>query len=157
MFVSPSRRKNMAAIRSKNTAPEMTVRSALHHDGFRFRIHVQQLCGVPDIVLPKYKAAIFVNGCFWHCHQCSTFRWPKTRPDFWRQKLEANRLRDSFVRAELLASGWRVATVWECGLQRKDSTATCLKLLEGWLRGDDTEFDMPIIPAPWPAMLAIDG
>jgi len=81
------RSKNMAAIKGRNTKPELSVRKALHNAGFRYRLHVTSLPGKPDLVFPRYKAVIFVQGCFWHQHQCAMFHWPKTRTEWWRQKI----------------------------------------------------------------------
>jgi DNA mismatch endonuclease (patch repair protein) len=83
------RSKNMAAIKGRNTKPELSVRKALHNAGFRYRLHVTSLPGKPDLVFPRYKAVIFVQGCFWHQHQCAMFHWPKTRTEWWRQKISA--------------------------------------------------------------------
>jgi DNA mismatch endonuclease, patch repair protein len=88
------RSEMMAGIRGKNTRPEMLVRRALHAHGYRFRLHRKDLPGKPDIVLPKYRAVIFVHGCFWHGHDCHLFKWPKTREDFWIQKIKNNQERD---------------------------------------------------------------
>ena len=125
----------MAAIRSKNTSPELIVRKALHGVGFRYRLHARALPGSPDLVLSKHHAVVFVHGCFWHMHECSVFRWPKTRPEFWRQKLELNRARDEQAINLLRASHWRVAVVWECALRRSDRRAGSLLILEAWLQG----------------------
>ncbi|WP_298839568.1 very short patch repair endonuclease [uncultured Roseobacter sp.] len=111
------RSKNMSRIRGQNTQPEMIVRRGLHAAGFRFRLHDRKLPGRPDIVLRRYNAVIFVHGCFWHGHDCALFRWPATRPDFWRDKIGGNRARDTRRTADLLNAGWRVATVWECALK----------------------------------------
>src|SRR5260370_14466037 len=103
---------NMSRIRSKNTAPELLVRSMLHRMGFRFRIHDRSLPGCPDIVLKKWKTVVFVNGCFWHRHENCKFAYtPKTRPAFWRKKFEGNVQRDSKRIRALEALGWRVKTV----------------------------------------------
>ena len=131
--VSEARHRNMAAIRAKNTAPEMTVRRALHAGGFRFRIHSKSLVGVPGIVLPKHHVTIFVNGCFWHCHECSRFRWPQTRPDFWREKLHNNRARDLKVNRALWDGGWRIATIWECSLINENRREMALAMLRDWI------------------------
>lgn len=104
----------MSGIRSKNTKPELLVRKALHAAGYRFRIHRKDLPGKPDLVLPKFRAVIFVHGCFWHGHNCPVFKWPKTREKFWREKIERTRVTDTNAREALLASGWRVGVVWEC-------------------------------------------
>jgi DNA mismatch endonuclease, patch repair protein len=113
-----TRSRNMAAIRAKDTKPERIVRSALHRAGFRFRLHRKDLPGKPDILMPKYSAVIFVNGCFWHGHDCGRFRQPGgENAEFWREKIDRNRERDERVARELEAAGWRVLTVWECAIE----------------------------------------
>lgn len=130
----------MSSIRSRNTKPEIIVRSLLHREGFRFRLHVRELPGKPDIVLPKYRAAIFVHGCFWHGHDCSLYRLPSTRPDFWQDKIDHNRASDRRARDALLAAGWRVAVVWECALRGTGTdTGQVAQRLTGWLRGNELE------------------
>jgi len=105
----------MAAIKSKNTKPEVKLRSLLHKNGFRFRLHQKNLPGKPDIVLPKYKIAIFVNGCFWHGHDnCKHFRLPKTRTEWWSEKIGATKIRDKQKSSKLIELGWTVITVWQC-------------------------------------------
>ena len=111
-----TRSRMMAAIKGKNTKPEIIVRSALHTAGFRFRLHAKDLPGKPDIVLKKYKTVIFVNGCFWHGHQCKDFRWPKTRKAWWRRKLLGNKARDFQHVRKLRMAGWKCLTIWECQL-----------------------------------------
>jgi len=108
------RSKNMRAIRSANTKPELLVRKALFAAGFRYRLHKGELPGKPDIVLAKYRTVIFVHGCFWHGHGCKYFKVPKTRPDFWLTKIRANQARDEIVVSQLNQSGWHVIQVWEC-------------------------------------------
>lgn len=110
---------NMSRVRGRDTRPEMRVRQALHALGCRFRLHRRDLPGSPDIVLPKWKTVVFVHGCFWHGHDCDLFRWPATRQEFWRAKIEGNVRRDHPANQQLLASGWRVVTVWECALKGK--------------------------------------
>lgn len=106
---------NMSRIRSKDTLPEKRVRSFLHREGFRFRLHVKKLPGSPDIVLAKYKTVIFVHGCYWHRHSGCKFAYnPKTRVEFWKEKFRQNIERDQRNEARLLESGWSVLTVWEC-------------------------------------------
>jgi DNA mismatch endonuclease (patch repair protein) len=109
------RSRNMAAIKATDTKPELRVRSLLHSLGFRFRLHKKDMPGKPDIVLPKYRTAIFVHGCFWHCHEC---RWgsvvPKTRPEFWARKRQGTRERDARNIAALKEIGWKVLVIWEC-------------------------------------------
>jgi DNA mismatch endonuclease (patch repair protein) len=107
----------MASIRGKNTKPEMIVRRALHARGFRYTLHNRKLPGSPDLCFPKYRAVIFVHGCFWHGHGCKLFKWPKTRPQFWMLKINSNRRRDVAARKVLHAQGWRVTTIWECSLK----------------------------------------
>jgi DNA mismatch endonuclease (patch repair protein) len=105
----------MSAIRSKNTRPERTVRRWLHAQGFRFRIHDRQLPGVPDIVLPKYRTAIEVRGCFWHHHhKCRNAAYPRSNRTYWRSKLEKTRQRDRDNQLELEKRGWKVVVIWEC-------------------------------------------
>jgi DNA mismatch endonuclease (patch repair protein) len=109
---------NMSRIRGRDTAPERQLRSLLHRAGFRFRLHDRKLSGRPDIVLPKYRTAIFVHGCFWHRHSgCRNATTPSTRPEFWREKFEANVRRDESNRAALEDAGWKVLIVWECALK----------------------------------------
>lgn len=107
----------MSGIRGRNTKPEKLIRSALHRLGFRFRLHSSRIPGRPDLVLPKYRAAVFVHGCFWHGHDCPLFRLPGTRRDFWEAKISRNRERDVEVKQAVLATGWRHLTVWECALR----------------------------------------
>ena len=110
----------MAGIRSKNTKPEVHVRKLLHAMGFRFRLHRKDLPGHPDIVLPKYRTAIFVNGCYWHGHEnCRLFRLPKSRTEFWTKKISANRERDACNFNKLTAYGWRIIVIWECAIPPK--------------------------------------
>lgn len=113
-----TRSRMMSGIRGKNTKPELIVRSHLHRSGLRFRLH-KNLPGRPDLVFPKYGAAVFVNGCFWHGHDCGAFRIPKTRSDFWEAKIMGNRARDARVNLELRRLGWRTFTVWECELRNQ--------------------------------------
>jgi DNA mismatch endonuclease (patch repair protein) len=111
------RRRNMAAIRGKDTQPEMLLRRLVHSMGYRYRLHVRNLPGCPDIVLPRHRKVILVHGCFWHRHNCRLGRpWPRTRAAFWRVKLDANKARDSRNLQKLRQLGWKVLTVWECQL-----------------------------------------
>ena len=115
---SPERRSNnMRAIRSKNTAPEIQIRKLLFTLGFRYRLHVRGMPGKPDLVLAKHRIVVFVHGCFWHGHGCYLFRLPQTRPEFWKTKIEQNRLRDVRDVDALVKAGWRVITVWECAVK----------------------------------------
>lgn len=119
--VSPkTRSKMMSGIQGKNTKPEILIRRALHKRGFRYRINVKSLPGKPDLVFPKYKAVIHINGCFWHGHNCHLFKWPSTRPDFWHKKILGTRKRDKENNRELKKLGWRVLTIWECAVKGKN-------------------------------------
>jgi len=125
---------NMGRIRGKNTEPELIVRSLLHRLGFRFRLHRRDLIGNPDVVLPKYKAVIFVHGCFWHRHsKCRLAYNPKSNQRFWHQKFKSNIARDLLVRAELKRLGWRIMVVWECEVPDLPSLRSKIKrfLLKG--------------------------
>lgn len=114
------RSRCMAAIKGKDTKPEMIVRKYLFSRGLRFRVQVRKLPGKPDIVLPKYKTAIFVNGCFWHGHEgCKYFRLPKSNVEFWKEKIERNIERDKESMQALFDLGWKVVRVWECELRNK--------------------------------------
>lgn len=131
------RRRNMSRIRGKNTAPELLLRRGLHAAGLRFRLHVRDLPGHPDLVFPRYHAVVFVHGCFWHGHDCPMFKMPETRRDFWQPKITGNRARDSRTHAALVGDGWRVLTVWECALKgpaRKplpNVLAACVEFIRG--------------------------
>ena len=109
----------MSGIRGKDTQPELVIRRGLHAAGFRYRLHVRTLPGRPDLVFPKYKAVLFVHGCFWHGHDCHLFKWPRTREDFWRNKIEGNVERDRKVFSELTGLGYRTGVVWECAIKGK--------------------------------------
>lgn len=136
--VNPATRSRMmAGIRSKNTTPELIVRSLLHKLGFRFRLHRKDLPGKPDIVLPKYRAVVFINGCFWHGHDCRYFKWPSTREEFWRAKIHRNQHNDEQALRSLTLEGWRVAIVWECALKGK-SKYIYSDILSTWIRHGDS-------------------
>ena len=124
-----TRSYNMSRIRGKDTKPEEIVRKYLFAHGFRYRKNDSRLPGKPDIVLPKYKTVIFVNGCFWHGHEgCRYFVWPQNNADFWRTKIESNIIRDKINYDTLQKQGWKVILVWECDLkpQKRDSTLAAL-------------------------------
>lgn len=124
------RHRCMSRIRSKNTQPELLVRKYLFSRGFRFRIHVKRLPGLPDIVLRKYQTVIFVNGCFWHGHEgCRHFVLPKSNTAFWEKKISRNQKRDLQQRLRLRLMGWHVIVLWECQLRPKTKQET-LKRLE---------------------------
>lgn len=118
VMTTEQRSRCMAAVKGKDTKPEIIVRKYLFSRGLRFRVQARKLPGTPDIVLPKYKTAIFVNGCFWHGHEgCKYFRLPKSNVEFWEEKIERNVARDVRNEAELKALGWRVIWVWECEIK----------------------------------------
>ena len=131
------RHKNMSRIRGKDTKPEMLLRRGLHALGLRYRLHVTGLAGRPDMVFPRYRAVIFVHGCFWHGHDCPLFKLPATRREFWAAKIEGNRQRDRRQLAALSAAGWRVMTVWECCFKGRghwslyEVTAWCAGFVRG--------------------------
>ena len=140
----PTRSRMMAAVRSQDTGPEVAIRKALHARGLRYRTNVRNLPGRPDIVFPKYRAAIFVHGCFWHAHDCELFRLPTTRPEFWKKKLRRNRDRDTEARQALSEKGWRHLTVWECvlrGSQRRDFSAL-IDEVEHWVTAGQPEHEL---------------
>ena len=113
--VSEQRSRNMSAIKSKNTKPEIAVRKVLHSMGYRFRLHSKDLPGSPDIVLPKYKTVIFVHGCFWHRHKdCKYATTPKTREEFWNNKFRSNVERDLEIQEKIKNLNWRSVVIWEC-------------------------------------------
>ncbi len=119
--VSEQRSRNMSAIKSKNTKPEIAVRKLLHSMGYRFRLHKKDLPGSPDIVLPKYKTVIFVHGCFWHRHQnCKYASNPKTRREFWEKKFKENIERDKKTQEKLKNLGWKTNIVWECEVKNRE-------------------------------------
>lgn len=126
----------MASVGHKNTGPEMALRSALHRRGLRYRLHAADLPGRPDIVFSRYKAVIFVHGCYWHAHSCYRGTRPKSRQTFWDAKFRENKQRDARNAESLIASGWRVLTVWECAIKGKLAKPPALlaRQVEQWLR-----------------------
>ena len=109
----------MSGIPGKNTKPELLIRKAIFKRGYRYKLHTKKLPGKPDIVFPKFRAVIFVHGCFWHLHECHLFKWPSTRPGFWKDKLEGNRERDGHKQKAIAELGWRILVIWECALKGK--------------------------------------
>jgi DNA mismatch endonuclease (patch repair protein) len=125
----------MSGIRGRDTKPEIALRSGLHRLGLRFTLN-SKLPGKPDVVLPKWRTAVFFHGCFWHGHDCPLFKIPGTRPDFWKAKIDGNRARDTRVMAELAAAGWRVVVVRECAIRgpaRHSWEAVCQDVVT-WIR-----------------------
>jgi len=135
------RSRMMAGIRSSNTKPEKLVRSALHQRGLRFARSSIGLIGRPDVVLPHWRVAVFVHGCFWHLHKCKLSTMPLSNVEFWANKLLANQARDRRTVDELVASGWRVLTVWECALRgasAKNDFERMMDAVAEWIRGPKT-------------------
>lgn len=133
----------MAGIKGKDTKPEMALRRALYASGFRFRLHAKDIRGRPDLMFPKHLAVVFVHGCFWHRHEgCRYTTIPSTRPEFWKAKFEANVARDIAVRATILDSVWRVATVWECALRKPEQVVASAELLSVWLLSGEKQIEI---------------
>ena len=137
--LTPDQRSRvMGRIRGSNTKPELWVRKGLFALGFRYRLNQRQLPGTPDLVLPRYRAVIFVNGCFWHGHNCHLFRTPSTRIDFWQSKIQKNRIRDEKKNAQLRELGWRILIIWECALRgrTRQTPDMVLQSAAAWLRSE---------------------
>lgn len=136
-IVSPDvRSRMMAGIRHKSTKPELIVRRLLFADGFRYRLHRNDLPGTPDIVMPGRKIVIFVHGCFWHQHrECKYARLPSSNPDFWNQKLRRNVQRDQEAFVALKAAGWRILVVWECATRSKSAFPALRGIMSQWIEG----------------------
>ena len=134
----------MSGIRGKNTRPELLIRKALHARGFRYRLHCKDLPGNPDLCLPKYRAVIFVHGCFGHGHGCHLFKWPKTRAEFWREKIGRNRTVDALASAALADAGWRVASIWECALKGRNKLGIdeVAQRVSDWIGSDLPSLDI---------------
>ena len=128
-FSEPSekRSRNMAAIKSADTAPEKFVRKALHAAGFRFRLHRRDIPGCPDLVLPRFRMAVLIHGCFWHGHDCRIAHIPRSNTAYWKAKIARNVTRDTRIRTQLEENGWQVMTLWECTLH--EDTGRLLALL----------------------------
>ena len=135
---SKTRSKIMSRVKGKHTKPELLIRRALHRKGFRYRLHVKNLPGHPDLVFPKYKAIILVNGCFWHDHGCYLSTKPSTRKEFWQEKFQRNKVRDRKNIEYYRKRGWRVLIVWECALKGRDRQDLDEVIFEasGWLKSD---------------------
>lgn len=144
-IVSPDKRSlMMAGIKGKNTKPEIVIRLALHKAGFRYRIHGKKLPGKPDMVFPKHKAVIFVNGCFWHGHDCHLFKMPSSRVEFWQTKIFRNKENDIRANAGLREAGWRIATIWECAIKGKTRIplASIIEQCSRWLLSVDPSIEI---------------
>lgn len=144
-IVSPEvRSRIMARIRGTDTKPEMLLRRGLHALGFRFRLHDRKLPGKPDMVFPRHRAVLLAHGCFWHGHDCHLHRLPGTRTEFWRAKIERNRLRDATVRQSLADLGWRRGIVWECSLRGRSRLGAeeVISRCAVWLRSDRSHLEI---------------
>ena len=144
-----TRSRMMAGIRGKDTSPELTIRRMLHRLGFRYRLHDRRLPGRPDLVFANRRAVIFIHGCFWHGHACPLFRWPATRPEFWRSKIEGNRTRDARAVGRLHADGWRCLTIWECALKGTNrlDTDKLAAAVAIWLAKGRTDIELQGLPS----------
>jgi len=131
-----TRSRMMSGIKGKDTKPEILLRTGLHRLGFRYRLHARNLPGQPDIVLAKWRAIIFVHGCFWHGHDCHLFKMPSTRTEFWRNKIAGNAQRDSKAIWQLANDGWRIGTIWECALKGRTrrQLKDVLRQTKHWLK-----------------------
>lgn len=129
----------MASISAKNTKPELLLRKALHREGFRYRLHDKNLAGKPDLVFRGLNAVVFVNGCFWHGHDCHLFKVPATNREFWETKIKTNRARDTKIRDLLLGQNWRVLVVWECSTRGKGRLEfeELIADVTNWLKSDE--------------------
>jgi DNA mismatch endonuclease (patch repair protein) len=138
---SATRSRMMSGIKGKNTKPELAIRSGLHRLGYRFRLHRKDLPGKPDLVFAKYRAVIFVHGCFWHYHDCHLFKMPSTRREFWEAKIGRNQERDREVQAALREAGWRSLVIWECALKGKTRLefGEAVSRTSAWLIGGESE------------------
>ena len=119
---------NMSQIRDKNTKPEILIRKWLWSNGYRYRLHINDLPGKPDIVFSGRRKAIFVNGCFWHKHNCRYFKWPKSNTEFWKDKIEGNVIRDNRNLQLLSEKGWQILVVWECETKAKSLESLFMKI-----------------------------
>ena len=144
VVTSEVRSRMMAGIKGKDTRPELAIRSALHGRGLRFRLHSPNLPGRPDLVFPKFRAVIFVHGCFWHGHNCHLFKWPRTRSEFWKEKIHSNIDRDQRHLLALRNDRWRVATIWECALKGRTRlpVETLAERCAAWLMSEEQEMEL---------------
>ena len=146
--MTPEQRSRcMSAVKGKDTKPEMIVRKYLFSKGLRYRLHVKSLPGNPDIVLPKYKTVVFINGCFWHGHDgCKYYRLPKSNVEFWKSKITTNKNRDCQNEIKLKGLGWRVIRIWECEIRRVQDRNQSLERLYDQIVKRSTRYDENEIP-----------
>lgn len=126
----------MASVKNRNTTPEVKLRKELHEIGLRYRLHAPDLPGTPDIVFPRFKAVVFVHGCFWHGHSCNRGALPATNTEFWRVKIGRNQIRDVEACRKLESVGWRSLVVWECSLRNRGEVERTALSVKGWLLGE---------------------
>ena len=146
--MTPEQRSRcMSAIKGKDTKPEMIVRKYLFSKGLRYRLHVRSLPGNPDIVLPRYKTVVFINGCFWHAHEgCKYYRLPKSNVEFWESKITNNKNRDVLNEIKLKELGWRVIRIWECEIRRVQDRSQSLERLYNQIVKRPKRYDGNEIP-----------
>jgi DNA mismatch endonuclease (patch repair protein) len=141
-----TRSRMMSGIKSKNTKPELMLRHALHSRGFRYRLHSNRIPGHPDLILPKFRAIVFVHGCFWHQHDdCRYATIPSTRTSFWKEKFRNNKARDIVVQRTAHQQGWRIGIVWECTLRDNCKLTLVVDILEKWLCSDRERLEISAI------------
>lgn len=145
------RSRNMSRVRGRDTKPELLLRRGLHAEGLRYRLHAKDLPGRPDLVFPARRAAVQVQGCFWHGHACPMFRLPATRTEFWAAKIAGNRARDVRTAGDLRDAGWRVLTVWECAVRgpARRPLAAVLARAKAFIAGDEAQAE---ICGDWPRL-----
>ncbi len=138
VFNVQKRSQIMASISAKDTTPELLVRKSLHRKGLRYRLHSRNLPGTPDLAFRQFNAVVFINGCFWHGHDCHLFRMPSSNQEYWQNKFETNRARDARNKQLLSELNWRVLIVWECSIKGKHRLdfETLIADIENWLRGE---------------------
>lgn len=144
IVTSAVRSRMMSGIRNKDTRPELVLRRNLHRAGYRYRLHVHDMPGRPDLVFPRHQAALFAHGCFWHGHDCALFRWPQSRVQFWQEKIRGNQHRDTETVRSLLEGGWRVGIVWECSLKgsRRIGVDVVITRCVNWLESSKSRMDI---------------
>lgn len=143
-IVDPATRSRMmSSVGQRDTKPELELRSALHRSGLRYRLHDKRFPGRPDLVFPRFRAVVFVHGCFWHAHGCRLSKVPATRAEFWEQEFAANRQRDAGVVEALRIRGWRSLVVWQCALSSSTHVAIAAGAVATWLMSGAADAQIP--------------
>lgn len=144
-----TRSRNMAAIKGSNTKPELRVRKEFHRRGLRYSLKNKLIPGRPDLVLSKYRVAVFIHGCFWHRHHCNYFKLPKSNTEFWNNKINANVKRDTEVIRQITAAGYRILIIWECSFKgkNKEDPDVLFERILYWIRTEDKNSEILIIPS----------